>query len=347
MSSVSTTFGDDVDEKQFPLLKPSTSRPWFQSMPSVHAPILFVITMFSVSTALVVIVFCTLPFSFSWPQNLADIAQLGRELHGYSQSGFGALAHVIGVVSAATIWMHAWSIPGSVLWNVLAGALFSPILATVLLAVLTTIGSILATLLSAPLSPFLTRLFPRPLASARSIFETDSGASTKATSPAWVRLTVLRLVGIVPWSGINIACGVLGVSLWDCSLGTFIGAIPWTAVTCQIGDILQTLASTPSPNPQTISSVLASPAIIIKLVFLSFLSLAPILGRDHLKAWLSPVTSSVGVEGKTEERLSRWMWVKEWRAKVRLPSQSRTRHDPELELEASLDEKTQMQHMIS
>src|SRR5712671_1980951 len=72
--------------------------------------------MFSVSTALVVIAFCTLPFSFSWPQNLADIAQLGRELHGYSQSGLGALAHVIGVVSATTIWMHAWSIPGSVLW---------------------------------------------------------------------------------------------------------------------------------------------------------------------------------------------------------------------------------------
>jgi uncharacterized membrane protein YdjX (TVP38/TMEM64 family) len=119
--------------------------------------------------------------------------------------------------------------------NVLAGALFSPLLATLLLAVLTTVGSILATLLSAPLSPFLTRFFPRPLALARSIFEADSGNSTKASSPTWVRLTVFRLVGIVPWSGINVACGVLGVALWDCFLGTFIGAIPWTAVTCQVG----------------------------------------------------------------------------------------------------------------
>jgi uncharacterized membrane protein YdjX (TVP38/TMEM64 family) len=118
--------------------------------------------------------------------------------------------------------------------NVLAGALFSPLLATLLLAVLTTIGSMLATLLSAPLSPFLTRFFPRPLALARSAFEADSGASTKATSPAWVRLAVLRLIGVVPWSGINVACGVLGVGLWDCFLGTFIGAIPWTAVTCQV-----------------------------------------------------------------------------------------------------------------
>jgi len=212
--------------------------------------------------------------------------------------------------------------------------------------VLTTIGSIIATLLSAPLSPFLARFLPRPLALARSIVDADSGPSTKATSPTWVRLTVLRLVGIVPWSGINVACGVLGVSLCDCSLGTFIGAIPWTAVTCQIGDILQTLASTPSPNPQTISSVLTSPPIIIKLVFLSFLSLAPILGRDYLKAWVSPTISSASIEGQTEERISRWMWVKDWRAKVRLPSRSRTRYEPELELEASLTEKTPMQPVI-
>lgn len=84
-------------------------------------------------------------------------------------------------------------------------------------------------------------------------------------------------------------------------------------------------------------------------MFLSFLSLAPILGRDHLKAWLSPALSSVSIQGQTEERVSRWMWVTEWRAKVRLPSQSgsRTRRDPELELEASLAEKMQMQQVIS
>ena len=134
--------------------------------------------------------------------------------------------------------------------NVLAGALFSPLLATLLLAVLTTVGSVLATLLSAPLSPFITRFLPRPLALARNIFEADSGESTKAPSPTWVRLTVFRLVGIVPWSGINVACGVLGVSLWDCFLGTFIGAIPWTAVTCQVG------VQRPSRKPNIITDII-------------------------------------------------------------------------------------------
>lgn len=131
--------------------------------------------------------------------------------------------------------------------NVLAGALFSPFLATLLLAVLTTIGSLIATLLSAPLSPFLARFFPRPLALARSIVDADSGTSTKTTSPTWVRLTVLRLVGIVPWSGINVACGVLGVALCDCSFGTFIGAIPWTAVTCQV------CIQSPIPGPEVLT----------------------------------------------------------------------------------------------
>jgi uncharacterized membrane protein YdjX (TVP38/TMEM64 family) len=135
------------------------------------------------------------------------------------------------VISFTNCCAHVLIVPKK---NVLAGALFSPFLATLLLAVLTTIGSIIATLLSAPLSPFLARFLPRPLALARSIVDADSGPNTKATSPTWVRLTVLRLVGIVPWSGINVACGVLGVSLCDCSLGAFIGAIPWTAVTCQV-----------------------------------------------------------------------------------------------------------------
>jgi SNARE associated Golgi protein len=43
-------------------------------------------------------------------------------------------------------------------------------------------------------------------------------------------LSVLRLVGVVPWSGINVACGVCGVPTRDCVLGAFIGTLPWTAV---------------------------------------------------------------------------------------------------------------------
>ncbi|KAF8974499.1 snare associated Golgi protein-domain-containing protein [Flammula alnicola] len=314
----------------------------------VHAPIIIVILLFPISTCLVLWCLSTLPISLAWPHDIADLAQLGRELHGYSQSGPGPLSHVIGVMAISAVWKHAWSIPGSVLWNVLGGALFSPFYATILLTTLTTVGSICATLLSTPLGPFLSKIFPRALDMTRSALGGDSDADadnsgnqlTPKSSP-WVRLSVLRLIGVVPWSGINIACGVCGVSLVDCMLGTFIGCLPWTAVTCQIGDILQTVASTPTSTSQTVSSLLTTPEIILKLVFLSVLSLAPILGRRQLRSIISNKPSSSGDVG----RESRWTWIQEWRTKIRLASrsQARGREQDQLTLNALVDEKRRLE----
>ena len=82
----------------------------------IHPSIVLVIVSLPISTTLVLWCLSTLPISVSWPRNITDLAQLGRELHGYSQSGPGPLAHVIGVMAISAIWKHAWSIPGSVLW---------------------------------------------------------------------------------------------------------------------------------------------------------------------------------------------------------------------------------------
>lgn len=81
-----------------------------------HASIILVVLMFPVSTALVIFCLSTLPISLAWPRTLADVAQLGRELHGYTQSGPGPVAHVMGVMAISAVWKHAWSIPGSVIW---------------------------------------------------------------------------------------------------------------------------------------------------------------------------------------------------------------------------------------
>lgn len=276
--------------------------------------------------------------------------------------------------------------------NVLAGALFSPWLATLLLTALTTVGSLCASLLTAPLGPFLVRLFPRALAITRTAIEgssSDTAAAADAdsanekpgasgASPAWVRLSILRLIGIVPWAGLNVACGVCGVARWDCVLGAFIGSLPWTAVTCQIGDILQTVARTPgAPGTQTsVQELLTRPEILAKLVFLSFLSLAPILGREKLRRWVSRDAEVAkeedeenmseteredegedrgegrgrgsarraqrqGGSGGEEERRSRWAWIREWRDKIRVPSRSRARETWRKELEVLTQEKNE------
>ncbi|KIK48953.1 hypothetical protein CY34DRAFT_70932 [Suillus luteus UH-Slu-Lm8-n1] len=338
-SSQQTTFSDIFNDKD----APRTHARWWRP-PSVHAPILLVMLLFPLTTAVVLLSLYSLPISVAFPRTLPELAALGRELHAYSQSGPLHLAHVIGVLSVTAVWKHAWSIPGSVIWNVLAGALFHPVLATLLLSALTTLGSIFATLLCVPLAPSLSRMFPRALQMTRIALEGESDLSTgkNSKSPTWARLSVLRLVGVVPWSGINIACGVCGVAISDCLLGAFIGCLPWTAVTCQIGDILQTVASTTSPSQQTVSSLLTSPDILVKLAFLSFLSLAPILGRERLRSLISASSSTQSNRSSLtqEERVSRWTWVQEW--KVRLSSHSRTQREEHQLLESLIQEKSSL-----
>ncbi|KAI6047387.1 snare associated Golgi protein-domain-containing protein [Pisolithus marmoratus] len=317
-SSQKTTFGNVSNEKQT-----SKSHRLCLRTPAVHEPLLLVVLLFPLSTALVFLSLYSLPISVAWPRTLSELAELNLELQRYSQSGPGPLAHVIGVLSVTAVWKHAWSIPGSVIWNVLAGALFHPLWATLLLSALTTMGSVFATLLCMPLAPSLSRLWPRALEMTRNAIEgePDLSTSSRLKSPAWVRLSILRLVGVVPWSGINIACGVCGVALSDCTLGSFIGCLPWTAVTCQIGDILQTVASAASPAHETVSSLLASPDIVLKLVVLSFLSLAPILGRERLRALVLKSPSSQPDIAK----LDKPNWLLRWPTTIRLPSRSRSR----------------------
>ncbi|KAI0938034.1 hypothetical protein AcV7_003342 [Taiwanofungus camphoratus] len=339
-SPTQTAFSDAFPAPETPLLK---SRWFLKGPPSVHAPVLFVLMLFPLSTALVVFCMSTLPITMQWPRNTTDLAQLGRELQGYTQSGPGSMAHVIGVISIAAVWKHAWSIPGSVIWNVLAGALFSPAFATVLLTLLTTVGSVFATLLATPLAPVLSQFFPRALDLTRSALEGGSSTdeASSPTSAAWVRLSILRLIAIVPWAGINIACGVCGVAIQDCFLGYFLGSLPWTAVTCQVGDILQTVATNPSPTPQTVQSLIMSPAILTKLAVLSFLSLAPILGRNRLRAWVALSASQMAspVASAFDERTPRWAWVREWQSRIRVPSRSRAREAFRKELEVLVREK--------
>ncbi|KAL5508293.1 hypothetical protein ACEPAH_5912 [Sanghuangporus vaninii] len=301
--------------------------------PSVHASLLFVIILFPISSALVFFCVSTLPITFAWPRTLSDLAQLGHDLSAYSRSGFTSTAHIVSVLVMSAVWKHAWSIPGSVLWNVLAGALFHPLLATLLMTVTTSMGSVFATLLATPLASVLTRAFPRPIELTRAALEGSSFSTSKSVqseesntfsvttsssdrSPAWVRLSILRLVGIVPWSALNIACGLTGVALRDCLAGAFIGCLPWTAVTCQIGDILQAVnkARTTATevgvddgisNTATVSSVLAQPSMIFELVFLTILSLAPILFRDRLRRLIpssDEASTDVPETGESEEK---------------------------------------------
>ncbi|KZW04249.1 hypothetical protein EXIGLDRAFT_663735 [Exidia glandulosa HHB12029] len=273
-------------------LDPGSESSLWRLAREASAPVLLILLLFPITTAMVVVALSTLPITGSLPRTLGDLAQLSRELQGYASAGSVSLLHVLAVLAVTASWKHAWSVPGSVLLNILAGVLLNPVIATLYMTFLTSEGSVLSTLLAKPLAPLMAHLFPKALSLTAAALQghavvlgsvTEDGA---ARSPAWIRLSILRLIGVVPWSGINIAAGVCSLSIRDCFLGAFLGTLPWTAVTVQVGDILQTVAGSPTSTStqQTISEVLASPSIIFKLVFLTLLSLGPILARSRLSA---------------------------------------------------------------
>ncbi|CAE6524997.1 unnamed protein product [Rhizoctonia solani] len=308
-----------------------------------YAPLLLLTSCFVVSLIPIVIALKSLPITSlkSFPRTLDHIQALGKELQAYSSGSSAGMAHVMGVMCCLAIWKHAWSIPGSVVLNVLTGALISPLWATLLMTALTSTGSLIATLLAAPLSPLVQRFVPKALDVVSVALQGSGNSKSAKRTPTWVRLVVMRLIGVVPWSGINIACGVCRVPFVDCAIGAFIGTLPWTAVTCQIGDILQTLAvGSSSGSPQTLSSLLGSPSIIFKLVLLSLLSLGPVLYRNKLSELLGGSNPSEKITLSEKEPISvspRWK-VWRWR-RDSIDSRSTS---PERRLEEVFDEKAML-----
>ncbi|KAJ7591052.1 hypothetical protein C8J56DRAFT_934549 [Mycena floridula] len=225
-----------------------------------YRPLLAVIVVFPLSTVLVVLSLRTLPISLaSWPRTITDIAQLSRELHGYAQSDIWSTLHVLSVLSISAIWKHAWSIPGSVIWNVIGGALLPPLPATFLLTLLTTLGSICATLLAAPLAPVFTWSLPKVLDVTRAALL--QGESSFSSIPLPIATTSQKSTApstpapAESFPDMDSPCSASPYWDSDCFLGTFVGCLPWTVVTCQI-------------------------------VFLTLVSVAPILAREWLKGLL-------------------------------------------------------------
>ena len=223
--------------------------------------------------------------------------------------------HTVGVLTFVGCWKHAWSVPGAVVLNILVGTLLPPIPALGLLTIITATGSLGSYCLSRPLAPLIAVLFPKPLALVRTALAPDSappatlhrndirvehvspvhlGPSAPAVSvPAtnhstaiWRRLLIMRAMGIVPWSGMNVACGVVGVDWRVFWLTTAAGSASWSYVTASVGDILSRLAvpkDGENAEGESIASLLRDPVLIAKLVFLTGLTLIPVLMKRSKK----------------------------------------------------------------
>jgi len=86
---------------------------------------------------------------------------------------------------------------------------------------------------------------------------------------------VLRLVPAFPFWAINIAAGLLGVSLRNFAIGTFFGIIPGTFVYASIGAAAG--AAFDAGEDVTLSGILFQPQTLLPIVGLALLALLPVV----------------------------------------------------------------------
>lgn len=100
-------------------------------------------------------------------------------------------------------------------------------------------------------------------------------------------------MGLVPWSGMNVACGVVGVDWRVFWLTTAAGSASWSYTTASIGDLLSRLAIPASGSGEvggegiegeSLTGMLRDPVLLAKLFLLTGLTLIPVLLKRSNKA---------------------------------------------------------------
>lgn len=282
--------------------------------------------LFVVSLLLVIYGVRSIPITQlkSMPKSTTDLQLLSAEMRAYMASSNTGWWHTVGVLTYIGCWKHAWSVPGAVVLNILVGSVFEPLAALTLLTLITASGSLGAYMLSRPLAPLIGVLFPKPLALVRAALAPDQVPRPRhgvqynddgelvtpirvSTNPTerplgapedrpgiWRRLLLMRAMGFVPWSGMNVACGVVGVDWRIFWLTTAAGSASWSYVTASVGNILSRLALPSSAaaaaaaaegaQGESLTSLLRDPTLIAKLVFLTLLTVVPVLFKRRSQA---------------------------------------------------------------
>ena len=98
-----------------------------QSLPlsKLLPPVLFLLSLFCVSLVCIYYAISTIPLTL--PHNISEIRQQSTALRDYSRRGFTEGLHVSAVLSAIFVFKQAFSVPGSILVNILFGSLYGTV----------------------------------------------------------------------------------------------------------------------------------------------------------------------------------------------------------------------------
>ncbi|WFD44373.1 hypothetical protein MPSI1_003041 [Malassezia psittaci] len=225
--------------------------------------------VFVVATTILGISLRTLPLHM--PTHLAqlslvEVRDICTTLQHYSRSNSRAMWHVWLVLSLFFVWKQTFCIPGSLITNIVFGAMYGSYVGALWIGLLTAIGGMGCYLLAMPFGSVAdsvpgvskalnsmrqTLTISRPSASqwhdahtSRSALPRPPARHENSTMKSmrqnlWTYLLFLRLLPIVPYSMMNIACGILRVPLAPYAITLGLGSMPWNFCTAQLGEILQ------------------------------------------------------------------------------------------------------------
>lgn len=95
------------------------------SLSNLLPPILFLCVIFSISLVCIYLAISTIPLTI--PHNISEIREQTIALRNYSRQGLTEGLHVSAVLSALFVFKQAFSVPGSILVNILFGSLYGTV----------------------------------------------------------------------------------------------------------------------------------------------------------------------------------------------------------------------------
>jgi uncharacterized membrane protein YdjX (TVP38/TMEM64 family) len=184
---------------------------------------------------------------------------------------------LLGIHSAVFVFKQAFSIPGSIVMNILFGAMYGTASATAHTCFLTAVGSLGAYGTARTCAPLVERFLPRALAITRNHLDSHT------PSDLFTYLLLARFFPLLPYSVLNLVSGVLGLPIPSFFWTLVIGSFPYNLVTTQLGELLAHLA----PGVTNGLSAIWSPSLVVRLVAVTVLSALPVIFKERLRALIA------------------------------------------------------------
>ncbi|KAI8331506.1 snare associated Golgi protein-domain-containing protein [Chlamydoabsidia padenii] len=213
------------------------------------------------------------------PHTLQDVQTMAEHLDTMTNTGtWWDYFAVIVVFAAIYLWQQAFSMPGSVLLNLLSGHLYGVVAGTLWTSYLTALGSTLAYFLGWMVG---TPAMEMSWIKRRADVMRDQMEKEKESTGLFWWLLFARLFPFSPYWFINLASPLLGIPVLPFFWSTFLGSMPYNFVCAQAGEVLGELTST---------SDILTLSLMMKLLLVSLVSLIPIFYgktiQTNLRGWL-------------------------------------------------------------